>query len=174
MDQIMIYIIAGVAAFLLMVVVLMMMRKKKVKTVVPTAEKQLEGSKYNGKEASDEELESSPSIELTNYEDGVNALVLRFDVKGATLKIDDIEPYDNDWGYVHNYNEIVGQKRHEGQQLRLFFNRRKRKTTDTKDAFVINIIYRGDNGVQWLQPIKYNSNKGVKLKKLQVLGQSDS
>jgi hypothetical protein len=135
------------------------------------SDKQNVASKYNGVEASDDELESAPLLELVNFEDGVNTLVIRFEVKGSAIKLDDIEPYDNDWGYVHNYNELIGQKRQSGQQLRLFFNRRKRKTADTKEAFNINIIYRGDNGVQWLQPLRYSSSKGVKTKKLQILGE---
>jgi hypothetical protein len=171
------YIISGAAVLLLIIIVLLIVRKKKkgkkVKTKVDDSVKQNASSKYNGIEATDEELESAPQLELVNYVDGVNALVLRFEVKGSTIKLDDIEPYENDWGYVHNYSELIGQNRQSGQKLRLFFNRRKRKTADTKEAFDINIIYRDVEGGQWLQPLRYNSIKGVKMKKLEVLGKGN-
>ena len=172
MDENLIYIIAGAAALLVIIIIVFLIyRKKKGKPGKDQAPlQQMVGSKYNGREASDEELDSVARIELINFVDGVNTLALRFEIKGGTIKLDDVEPYDNDWGFVHNYNEIIGQKRQSGQQLRLFFNRRKRKNVDAIEAFTVNIVYRDTNGIQWLQPLKYNSKKGLRAKEVLILG----
>jgi len=177
MDQNLIFTIAGFAALLLIVLVFLFSRRKKKKKRLQSSQKQVAvqevtASKYNGRKADEEELEGAAKLDLVNFEDGLNALVLRFEIKGGTIKLDDIEPYDNDWGFVHNFSEIVGQKRHRGQQLRLFFNRKKRKRTDKPEAFYINIVYRDQSGVQWLQPLRYHSSKGVKVKDVQILGES--
>ena len=176
MDQNMIYMIAGAGALLLiLIVIILFLRKRKNKKPVKIKvkkgiKKQKFVSKYNGREATDEELDGVAKLVLVNYEDGLNALVLRFEAKGGTIKLDDVEPYDNDWGIVHNYNEIIGQKRHADQPLRLFFNRRERKSISYPDKFDINIIYRDESGVQWMLPLFYNSAKGVKVKPAMVLG----
>ena len=127
-------------------------------------------SKYNGREASEEELDSVAKLTLVNYEDGLNTLVLRIKVKGGSIKLDDIEPYDNEWGFVHNYSEIIGKKRHADQSLRLFFNRREKRSKGDPEKFDINIIYKDDMGTQWLQPFGYNSQKGVKVKTTKIIG----
>jgi len=172
MDHNLIYIIAGVVALLVIIIILLVRRKKKRKPGKKQAPQQIAASKYNGREADEDELESAARLELINFVDGVNTLALRFEIKGGTIKLDDVEPYDNDWGFVHNYNEIIGQKRHSGQQLRLFFNRRKRKKANVFEAFTINIVYRDTNGIQWLQPLKYNSKKGLKAKEVLILGEN--
>lgn len=168
MDQNMIYMIAGAVVLLLVLIFLMLyLRKrnnKKPGKIRKKVKKQNFVSKYNGREATEKELDGVAKLELVNYKDGLNALVLRFEAKGGTVKIDDIEPYDNEWGFVHNYNEIIGQKRHANQPLRLFFNRREKKSLSYPDNFEINIVYRDDSGVKWLQPLRYNSGKGVKVK----------
>ena len=174
MDQNMIYMIAGGSALLLILIVLIVfLRKRKNKKPVKVkkvVKKQKFVSKYNGREATEEELDGIAKLVMVNYEDGLNALVLRFEARGGTVKIDDIEPYDNEWGFVHNYNEIVGQKRHANQPLRLFFNRREKRSLSNPDQFDINIIYRDESGAQWMLPLFYNSAKGVKVKPALVLG----
>ena len=174
MDRDMIYMIAGAGVLLLILIVLFLfLRKRKNKKpakVKKVGIKQKFVSKYNGREATDEEMDGVAKLVLVNYEDGLNALVLRFEARGGTVKIDDIEPYDNDWGFVHNYNEIIGQNRHADQALRLFFNRREKRSLSNPDKFDINIIYRDESGAQWILPLLYNSAKGVKVKPAMVLG----
>lgn len=174
MDQNTIYMIAGAGAVLLILIILVLyLRKRKNKK--PTKNKKVVKkvkfvSKYNGREATEEELDGVAKLVLVNYEDGLNALVLRLEARGGTVKLDDVEPYDNYWGYVHNYNEIIGQKRHDKQPLRLFFNRREKKSINNPDKFDINIIYRDDSGTQWVLPLLYDSAKGIKVKPALVLG----
>ena len=178
MDQNMMYIAGGAAALVVLIIVILVIRKKK-KGGESSSDNQNTGkedaiTKYNTREASDEELESAPKLELQNFDDGVNTLTFRFEIKGGTLKLDDVNPYDNDWGFIHNYGEVVGQTRHSGQKMRLFFNRRKRKSKDNVERFRINIIYRDDNGTQWLQPLFYSSSKGIKVKDLMIVDDSSS
>ena len=174
MDQNMIYMIAGGSALLLILIVLIVfLRKRKNKKPVKAkkaVKRQKFVSKYNGREATEEEMDGIAKLVMVNYEDGLNALVLRFEAREGTVKIDDIEPYDNDWGFVHNYNEIIGQKRHANQPLRLFFNRKEKRSLSNPDKFDINIIYRDESGAQWMLPLFYNSAKGVKVKPAMVLG----
>lgn len=169
MDQELIFTIAG--AFVLLVIILVFLltkrkkkRKKKQAVTQPTI-----ASKYNSRAASEEELESASRLKLISFKDGVNALFFRFEVNGTNIKLDDIEPYDNDWGFVHNYSEIIGKNHQNKHQFRIFFNRRKRKKANVKEAFDINFIYRDHAGAQWLQGFRYNSQKGVKAKDVQVL-----
>jgi len=166
-------IAGGSALLLILIVLIVFLRKRKNKKPVKVkkvVKKQKFVSKYNGREATEEELDGIAKLVMVNYEDGLNALVLRFEARGGTVKIDDIEPYDNEWGFVHNYNEIVGQKRHANQPLRLFFNRREKRSLSNPDQFDINIIYRDESGAQWMLPLFYNSAKGVKVKPALVLG----
>lgn len=174
MDKNMLYMIAGASALVLILIVLFIfLRKRKNKKPgrqKKVVKKQKFVSKYNGRKATEEELGGTAKLVLIKYNDGLNALVLRFEARGGTVKIDDIEPYDNHWGFVHNYSEIIGQKRHANQPLRLFFNRREKRSVNNPDKFDINIVYRDDSGAQWLQPLVYNSDKGVKVKPVMVLG----
>ena len=174
MDQNMIYLIAGAGAVLLILILLILFLRKR-KSKKPAKKKKVVKkvkfvSKYSGRAATEEELDGVAKLVLVNYEDGLNALVLRLKASGGTVKIDDIEPYDNEWGFVHNYNEIIGQKRHENQHLRIFLNRREKKSANILDEFDINLIYRDDSGAQWLLPLFYNSDKGIKVKPAMALG----
>ena len=174
MDQNMIYMIAGAGAVLLILIFLILFLRKRKNKKPGNKKKKIKMqkfiSKYNGREATEEELDGVAKLALINYKDGLNALVLRFEARGGTIKIDDIEPYDNHWGFVHNYNEIIGQRRHENQPLRIFFNRREKRSLSNPDKFDINIIYRDESGAQWLLPLFYNSAKGVKVKPAMILG----
>ena len=173
MDQNVMYMIAGAGVVLLILIFLILYLRKR-KNKMPgnkrkNIKKQKFVSKYNGREATEEELDGVAKLALVNYEDGLNALVLRFEARGGTIKIDDIEPYDNHWGFIHNYNEIIGQTRHAKQPLRIFFNRREKKSLNNPDTFDINIVYRDDSGAQCILPLIYNSAKGVTVKPAMVL-----
>lgn len=174
MDQNMIYMISGAAGLLLIVIVVILFLRKRKSRKPGKAKKVIKKqdfvSKYNGREANEEELDGVAKLVLVNYEDGLNTLVLRFIVRGGTIKLDDIEPYDNDWGFVHNYSEIIGKKRRADQPLRLFFNRREKRSIGDPEKFDINIIYRDESGTQWLKPFRYNSEKGVKAKASKIIG----
>lgn len=176
-NQMLIMIAAGVFVLLLVVIVLIRRKKKKKgkKEVEHSPEldthifEKIEGKKYKGTDLSDEELEDAPKLELEKFDDGYKSISFRFKVHGKKIKLDEVDPYDNRWIKVHNYNELVGQTRSHDEILHIYLDRKERKRPSRTEKAVISIVYRAEGGRQWLQQIKYNSKKGAHVAGLKAL-----
>lgn len=167
-------IIGGVVLVVILLVLFLVRRKKKVAGNGGTTKKnrkvqKVEGKKYLGEDPTDEELEVAPRLIIDKFDDSPKSLSFRFKVKGPKIKLDEIDPYDNKWISVLNYNELVGQVRNDGDLLHVFMNRKERFRPSHPEHAIINIVYRQDGGKQWIQQIKYNSNTGVELGALKTL-----
>lgn len=169
-----IMIIAG-AVFLLIVLVIVLIRRKKKKggSSKKKGEKhvhqEVEGKKYLGVDPTEDELENAPRLVVEKFDNSPNSLSFRFKVTGGKIKLDEIDPYDNRWISILNYNELVGQVRSSGDILHVYMNRKNRFRPSHTEKARINIVYRQDGGKQWVQQIKYNSDKGIKMGGLKLL-----
>jgi hypothetical protein len=174
MDTNMLMMIGG-GVILLLIVVYLIIRKKrkgsqKDKPVSSNKNSEkLAGKKYQSNEPSEEELENAPKLVLEKFDDGQKSLSFRFKIQGGKIKLDEIDPYDNPWIKVLNYNELVGQTRSHGQILHVYFDRKERKRPSKIEKSVINIVYRELNGKQWIQQYMYSSDSGVKASDLRTL-----
>ncbi len=168
-------IIGGAVVLLILLLVFLRLRKiKKRKNGEQGSAKdqiveKIEGKKYQTNEPTVEESEGAPKLILEKFDDGQLSLSFRFKVRGGKIKLDEIDPYDNPWIKVLNYNDLVGQTRSDGQILHVYFDRKIRKRPSRKEKAVISIVYREHSGKQWIQQIKYNSNSGAKLASLKTL-----
>ena len=122
-----------------------------------------------GEDPTEDELEHAPKLIVEKFDNSPSALSFRFKVSGGKIKIDEIDPYDNQWISILNYNELVGQVRSSGDILHVFMKRKNRFRPSHTEKARINIVYRQDGGKQWVQQIKYNSDKGIKMGGLKVL-----
>jgi len=167
-------IIAGVV-LLLIVVVIFLVRKKKKKGGTSSKKKNkvvqedVVGKKYKGEDPTEDQLEHAPRLILEKFDDAPRSLSFRFKVKGGKIKLDEIDPYDNQWISVLHYDELVGQVRSDGDLLHVFMNRKNRFRPSHPEKAVVNVVYRQDGGKQWVQQLKYSSDKGIKLGALKVL-----
>lgn len=166
-------IIAGVV-LLVIVALIFLIRRKKKNGSKASSKKSVEvqevvGKKYKGNEPTEEQLEAAPRLVLEKFDDGPRSLSFRFKIKGGKIKLDEIDPYDNKWISVLNYNELVGQVRSHGDILHIFMNRKERFRNSHPEKAIINIVYRQDGGKQWIQQLKYNSASGIELGALKVL-----
>ena len=173
LDTNMLMMIGGAAAvLLLLVVVIIILRKRKKKggkSEVHASTEKIVGKKYQTNEPSVEEVEGAPRLILEKFVDGQGSLSFRFRVKGGKIKLDEIDPYDNPWIKVLNYNDLIGQTRSNDQILRVYFDRKNRKRPSRVESAVISIVFREYSGKQWIQQIKYNSESGAKLAALKTL-----
>jgi LPXTG-motif cell wall-anchored protein len=168
-------IIAGVV-FVLIVVIILIIRRKKKKGSGKKKKKndkvefqEVIGIKYKGEDPTDEELEVAPRLIIEKFDDSPTSLSFRIKVKGPKIKLDEIDPYDNYWINILDYNDLVGQVRSDGDILHVYMIRKNRFRPSKPEKAVINIVYRQDGGKQWIQQIKYNSKSGVKLGALKTL-----
>lgn len=168
-------IIIAVAVFLLLVLTIFLVRKKKKKGGSKKSKKnevevqEMVGKKYKGEDPSSTELDAAPRLVVEKFDDSPTSLSFRFKVKGPKIKLDEIDPYDNKWISILDYNELVGQVRSDGDILHVYMKRKNRSKPSRPEKAVINVVYRQDGGKQWIQQIKYNSNKGIKLGALKTL-----
>ena len=164
-------IIGGSVLLFLVVLILLLRRRKKNGGTKSPKEKsvKVEGKKYLGTDPRAEELEEAPKLELEKFDDGSKTLSFRFKIEGGRIKMDEIDPYDNAWGRVVNYNELVGQTRSSGELLHVYMERKDRKRASRPENVLISIVYREENGKQWLQQIKYSSEGGAKMGALKTL-----
>jgi len=167
MDQKMIFIIAGGVLILLLLIFFLVRKAKKGKKTeppeAPVEKKKV--TKYNTIEPSEEEFENAPKLNLIFSKDGKRSLIMRFEISGGKLKLDEINPYDIDLGNIHNYGELIGKSRQSKQFLRIFFNWRSGRNNLKPDSLVFNFVYRDKDENQWLQPILYTPEK-VETKQL--------
>lgn len=175
-NQTLIFIAAGVLLLFLVIIVLIVRRKKKKsKSPEHSADldkhifEKIEGKKYQGIEPSDEELEGAPKLVLEKFVDGFKSISFRFRVQGKRIKLDEVDPYDNKWIKIHNYNELVGQTRSNDEILHIYLDRKNKKRPSVREVATISVVYRAEEGRQWIQQIKYSSDKGAKLAGLKAL-----
>jgi len=163
----------AVAVLLILVVVIIILRKRKKKgggnVAAESVTEKIVGKKYQTNEPSVEEMEGASRLELEKFDDGQGSLSFRFKVKGGKIKLDEIDPYDNPWIKVLNYNDLIGQTRSNGQILHVYFDRKNRKRASKVENAVISIVYREYSGKQWIQQIKYNSESGARMTALKTL-----
>lgn len=166
-------IIAAAVLLLIIVVIVLIRKKKKGASSKPKREKhvhqEVEGKKYLGEDPTEDELEHAPKLVIEKFDDSPNSLSFRFKVEGGKIKLDEIDPYDNRWVSILNYNELVGQVRSSGDLLHVFMKRKNRFRPSHAEKARINIVYRQDGGKQWIQQMKYNSKSGIKMGGLKVL-----
>ena len=175
LDPMTLGIIGGaVLVLLLALVVIIRKRRKKGPGSSPSKkskakEKHIVVKDFEVVEVSETEIASAPRIELEKFDDGVRSLSFRFRVKGSALQVDEIDPVDNHWAKVHDYNEIVGQNRSSDQVLHLYMDRKERKRPSKRESAVISIVYKEANGAKWMQQINYSSDTGARLGELKKL-----
>ena len=168
--QTLIIIASSILLVLVVLVILVRKRKKKGgKKDVKHVDQKVEGKKYQGSDPSEEEIESAPRLVLEKFDDGAKSISFRFKVKGPKIKLDEIDPYDNSWIRIVDYNGLVGQVRSEGDLLHVYMERKDRYRPSRQEKALISIVYRQDGGKQWLQQIKYNSNTGATMGALKIL-----
>ena len=160
----------GVLLLLVVLIVLMRRRKKGGKKAKDTKVfEKIEGKKYQGNEPTEEEMDHAPKLVLEKFDDGSKSLSFRFKVSQGKIKLDEIDPYDNPWIEINNYNELVGQVRSKGDILHVYMNRKDRYRPSVHEKALISIVYREENGKQWVQQIKYSSQKGARMTALKTL-----
>lgn len=164
--------IIGAAVLLVLVVLVLLVRRRKKKggkkEDIRTFEK-IEGKKYQGNEPTEEEMDHAPKLILEKFDDGSKTLSFRFKVSSGKIKLDEIDPYDNPWIKISDYNELIGQTRSKGDLLHIFMNRKDRYRPSIHEKALISIVYREENGKQWIQQIKYSSQNGAKMSGLMTL-----
>jgi LPXTG-motif cell wall-anchored protein len=167
--------IIGGAVLIVIILVLFLVRRRRKKGAGEDGVKgnkkdqKVEGKKYKGEDPTEEQLEGAPRLLIDKFDDSPKSLSFRFKVKGPKIKLDEIDPYDNSWISILNYNELVGQVRSDGDLLHVFMNRKERFRPSHPESAIINVVYRQDGGKQWIQQIKYNSKSGIELGALKTL-----
>jgi len=167
--------IIGGAVLVLIILVIFLVRRKKKKGAGEGAStknkkaQKVEGKKYLGEDPTEEQLEGAPRLVIDKFDDSPKSLSFRFKIKGPKIKLDEIDPYDNGWISIMNYNELVGQVRSDGDLLHVFMNRKERFRPSHPESAIINVVYRQDGGKQWIQQIKYNSRSGIEMGALKTL-----
>jgi len=165
-------IIIGASILLVLVVLIVLVRRRKKNGPAKKGKEKsikIEGKKYQGNEPSVEEMEGAPKLLLEKFDDGAKSLSFRFKIKGGKIKLDEIDPYDNPWIKILNYNDLVGQVRSDGDLLHVYMERKDRKRASVNENVTISIVYREYKGKQWIQQLKYSSQEGAKMTALKTL-----